>query len=116
VQFIEMFLQKNSPLLYRSLGIYLPLITTNCAVLGVALLSIKNNYNFITTVVFSASSGIGFMLALLFMAGIRQKLEMSPVPSSFRGTAITLVVAGLMALAFFGFNGVDETLKGFIKK
>lgn len=116
VQFIEMFLQKNSPLLYRSLGIYLPLITTNCAVLGVALLAIKNNYNFITTIIYSFSSGIGFMLALLCMAGIRQKLAMSPVPSFFRGTAITLVIAGIMALAFLGFSGVDETLNNLIKK
>jgi electron transport complex protein RnfA len=106
VQFIEMFLKKSSPTLYRALGIYLPLITTNCAVLGVALLNIKLEYDFVHMVVFSATSATGFSLALVLFAGIREKFETARIPGSYQGTAIGLITAGLMALAFLGFTGM----------
>ena len=106
VQFIEMFLKKAVPPLYRSLGIFLPLITTNCAVLGVAIINIKEGYNFPKMVLFSVTSAIGFALALILFAGIREKFETARTPVSFRGTAIGLVTAGMMALAFFGFKGM----------
>lgn len=106
VQFIELFLKKSIPPLYRSLGIFLPLITTNCAVLGVALLNIKKDYDFIHMVVFSITSAIGFSLALILFAGIREKLETARTPGSYQGTAIGLITAGLMALAFLGFTGM----------
>lgn len=107
VQMVELFIKKNSPALYRSLGIYLPLITTNCAVLGVAILSIREEYSFLRTIAYSFSSAAGFMLALLFMAGIRQRLELAAVPAPFKGTAVTLIIAGIMAIAFYGFSGMD---------
>ena len=106
VQFIEMFLKKALPPLYRSLGIFLPLITTNCAVLGVALINIKKEYGFVEMLVFSVTSAIGFSLALILFAGIREKLELARTPASYQGTAIGLVTAGLMALAFMGFTGM----------
>lgn len=106
VQFIEMFLKKSVPPLYRSLGIFLPLITTNCAVLGVALINIKEEYNFLQMLVFSITSGLGFALALILFAGIREKFETARIPKSYEGTAIGLITAGLMALAFFGFRGM----------
>ena len=106
VQFIEMFLKKTIPPLYRSLGIFLPLITTNCAVMGVALINIKKEYDFIQMLVFSITSGIGFSIALILFAGIREKFETARIPVSYQGTAIGLVTAGLMALAFFGFKGL----------
>ena len=106
VQFIEMFLKKSVPPLYRSLGIFLPLITTNCAVMGVALINIKKEYDLIHMLVFSITSGIGFSLALILFAGIREKFETARIPASYQGTAIGLVTAGLMALAFFGFKGL----------
>ena len=110
VQLVEMFLKKASPVLYKALGIFLPLITTNCAVLGVAILCIRKEYNFVNMIIFSIASAAGFLMALLFMAGIRQRLVISPVPKPLQGTAITLITAGLLALAFFGFIGVDASL------
>ncbi len=106
VQFIEMFLKKAVPPLYKSLGIFLPLITTNCAVMGVALINIKKEYDFIHMLVFSVTSALGFSLALILFAGIREKFETARIPASYQGTAIGLVTAGLMALAFFGFKGL----------
>jgi electron transport complex protein RnfA len=115
VQLVELFLQKYAVMLYQSLGIYLPLITTNCAVLGVAILAVRNGYGFIMTILFAAASAVGFLLALLCMAGIRLRLELTVIPKSFRGTAVTLIVAGLMALAFYGFSGMDESLSLLMK-
>jgi electron transport complex protein RnfA len=106
VQFIELFLKKSVPLLYRALGIFLPLITTNCAVLGVALLNIKKDYDFSHMVVFSVTSALGFSLALVLFAGIREKFETARIPGTYQGTAIGLITAGLMALAFLGFTGM----------
>lgn len=106
VQFVEMFIRKTSPTLYRSLGIFLPLITTNCAILGLALLSALREYNFIQSIVFGLAAGVGFTLALCIMAGIREELELAPIPESFKGAPITLIIAGLLALAFMGFAGL----------
>ena len=106
VQFIEMFLQKSMPTLYTALGVYLPLITTNCAVLGVALLNIQNNYNFIESVVYGITGGLGFLLAIVLFASIRERLVFADYPKSFEGFPIALVTAGLMALAFMGFSGL----------
>ena len=106
VQFVEMVIEKTSPGLYRSLGIYLPLITTNCAVLGVAVLNIESNYGFVETVVHGFSAGIGFTLALVLMAGIRERLELADIPESLRGVPIAFIVAGLMSIAFLGFSGL----------
>ena len=107
VQFIEMFLQKSMPTLYTALGVYLPLITTNCAVLGVALLNIQNNYNFIESVVYGITGGLGFLLAIVLFASIRERLVFADYPKSFEGFPIALVTAGLMALAFMGFSGLQ---------
>ena len=107
VQFVEMFLKKNIPTLYTALGVYLPLITTNCAVLGVALLSTQNAYNFIESVVYGITGGLGFLLAIFLFAAIREQLEVSgDSPRAFDGFPIALVTAGLMALAFMGFSGL----------
>lgn len=106
VQFVEMVIQKSSPTLYQSLGIYLPLITTNCAVLGVAILNIKENYNLIETIVNSAGSAVGFSLAIVLFAGIRERLELSNIPEAFKGFPIALFTASLMSIAFLGFNGL----------
>ncbi len=106
VQFIEMFLQKSMPSLYTALGVYLPLITTNCAVLGVALLNIQNKYNFIESVVYGITGGIGFLLAIVLFASIRERLVFAEYPKCFDGFPIALVTAGLMALAFMGFSGL----------
>ena len=106
VQFVEMVIQKTSPALYRSLGIFLPLITTNCAILGVTLLNLDNNYTFIESVVHGFAAGLGFTLALLLMAGIREKLELAPIPESLKGIPIAFIMAGLMAIAFLGFSGL----------
>ena len=106
VQFIEMFLQKSMPSLYTALGVYLPLITTNCAVLGVALLNIQSNYNFISSVVYGITGGIGFLVAIVLFASIRERLVFADYPKSFEGFPIALVTAGLMALAFMGFSGL----------
>ena len=106
VQFIEMFLQKSMPSLYTALGVYLPLITTNCAVLGVALLNIQNNYNFIESVVYGITGGLGFLLAIVLFASIRERLVFADYPKNWEGFPIALVTAGLMALAFMGFSGL----------
>ena len=106
VQFIEMFLQKAMPTLYTALGVYLPLITTNCAVLGVALLNIQNNYNFISSVVYGITGGLGFLLAIVLFASIRERLVFAEYPKAFEGFPMALVTAGLMALAFMGFSGL----------
>ncbi len=106
VQFVEMFLQKFNPALYSALGIYLPLITTNCAVLGVALLNIKEEHSIIEVVIFSFSAAIGFALALIIMAGIRERLEITDVPRAMKGAPIAFIVAGLLSLAFMGFSGM----------
>ncbi len=106
VQFIEMFLQKSIPTLYTALGVYLPLITTNCAVLGVALLNIQNNYNFIESVVYGVTGGLGFLLAIVLFASIRERLVFADYPKNWEGFPIALVTAGLMALAFMGFSGL----------
>ena len=106
VQFIEMFLQKAMPALYTALGVYLPLITTNCAVLGVVLLNVQSNYNFIESVVYGITGGLGFLLAIVLFASIRERLVFADYPKSFEGFPIALVTAGLMALAFMGFSGL----------
>ena len=106
VQFIEMFLQKSMPTLYTALGVYLPLITTNCAVLGVVLLNIQSNYNFIESVVYGITGGVGFLVAIVLFASIRERLVFAEYPKSFEGFPIALVTAGLMALAFMGFSGL----------
>ena len=107
VQFIEMFLQKSMPTLYTALGVYLPLITTNCAVLGVALLNTQNEYNFIESVVYGITGGLGFLLAIFLFAAVREQLEVSSEnPKAFDGFPIALVTAGLIALAFMGFSGL----------
>ncbi|MBE9486116.1 MAG: electron transport complex subunit RsxA [Desulfuromonadales bacterium] len=106
VQLVEMVIQKTSPVLYQSLGIFLPLITTNCAVLGVAVLNIQKSYSFIESVVFALGAGLGFTLAMVLFAGLRERIDLCPVPKSFRGTAVALVTAGLLSLAFMGFAGL----------
>jgi len=106
VQFVEMFLKKSVPALYQSLGVYLPLITTNCAVLGVALKNVTNGYNILQGVVNGFATAVGFTIAIVIMAGIREKIEFNDIPTPFKGSAIVLVTAGLMAIAFFGFSGV----------
>ena len=106
VQFVEMFLKKFVPALHTALGVYLPLITTNCAVLGVALLNVQNDYNFIESVVYGITGGLGFLLAIFLFAAVREQTEFSETPKSFEGFPIALVTAGLMALAFMGFSGL----------
>ncbi|MBN2790229.1 MAG: electron transport complex subunit RsxA [Candidatus Delongbacteria bacterium] len=113
VQFIEMFMKKNMPALYQSLGVFLPLITTNCAVLGVAILNIDatwadgSHYNFIESTWNGFTAGIGFTIALLLMAGIRERLELADIPESMKGTPITFISASLIAMAFLGFSGMS---------
>jgi len=106
VQFVEMVVQKTAPPLYEALGIYLPLITTNCAVLGVAIINIDERYDLITAIFFSFASACGFALALVLMAGLRERFALVAIPKPFEGTAIGLVTAGLIALAFSGFAGL----------
>lgn len=106
VQMVEIILKKVSPSLYQALGIFLPLITTNCAVLGVSLLLVQNQYNLGQSVVYAVATALGFALALVIFAGIRERLELNDVPRSFRGAPIALVVAGILALAFMGFSGI----------
>ena len=106
VQFVEMFLKKSMPALYESLGVYLPLITTNCAVLGVALTNVQKGYNILTSVVNGIGISVGFTIAICILAGIREQMEYYDVPESFQGMPIVLVTSGLMAIAFFGFSGV----------
>lgn len=107
VQIIEMFLKKFVPSLYQALGIYLPLITTNCAVLGAALLNIQNGFSFVESVVFGLSAAIGFTVALLVFAGVRERLRFSNPPEAFKGLPILLISAGLIAMAFSGFSGIS---------
>lgn len=106
VQFVEMFLQKSMPTLYQALGIYLPLITTNCAVLGVALLNTQYNYNLIESIVYGVMGGVGFTVAIFLFASVRERLEFADYPKAFEGFPIALVSAGLIALAFMGFSGL----------
>lgn len=108
VQLTELVIQKTSPILHQVLGIYLPLITTNCAVLGVPLINVSQNNGFIASLVFGAGSSIGFSLALILFAGIRERVDGADVPLHFRGVAIAMVTAGLMSLAFMGFAGLDR--------
>ena len=107
VQFVEMFLKKVMPPLYQSLGVFLPLITTNCAVLGVALNAITYEYDILQTVVYGLATGIGFFIAIVLLAGIREKIEYNDIPKSFQGTAIVLMASALMAIAFMGFSGMN---------
>lgn len=106
VQFVEMFLKKSVPALYNALGIYLPLITTNCAVLGVTLLNISDQYNMLWSVLNGVFGALGFLLAIVLMAGARERLESSNIPEAFKGFPISLVIAGLMSVAFLGFTGL----------
>ncbi|MCU0840711.1 MAG: RnfABCDGE type electron transport complex subunit A [Thiobacillaceae bacterium] len=106
VQLVEMVLKKYSPALFRALGIYLPLITTNCAVLGVALFQTARDYSFLQAVVFAVGGGVGFTLALVLMAGLRERLHLASVPDTVQGTALALMLAGLLSLAFMGFAGL----------
>ncbi len=106
VQVVEMFLKKSVPALYQALGIYLPLITTNCAVLGVALVNVQKNYDFLQSVVYGVTGGLGFTLAIVVFASIRERLEDSDCPKSFEGYPLALISAGLLALAFMGFSGL----------
>ncbi len=104
VQFVEMFIQKSSPSLYKALGIYLPLITTNCAVLGIALIAVRSNYNAIESFVAGIAAGLGFLLAIVLMSAIRERLDSEWVPAPLRGTPIAFITGGLMALAFMAFD------------
>ena len=107
VQLVEMFLKKSIPSLYAALGIYLPLITTNCAVLGVVLLNVQNNYNFIESLIYGITGGLGFMLAIVLFASVRERVEFAEYPDHFEGFSICLVSAALVALAFMGFSGMS---------
>ncbi len=107
VQFVEMFLKKSVPALYNSLGIYLPLITTNCAVLGVAILNVTKGLNLIESLVYGAMAGLGFTLAIILLAGVRERLESSDIPEFLKGMPITLIAAGLLSVAFMGFSGLS---------
>lgn len=106
VQFVEMFLKKFMPPLYQALGVYLPLITTNCAVLGVALTNVQNNYGILTGIVNGFATALGFTIAIIILAGIREKMEYNDIPAPFKGMPIVLLTAGLMAIAFCGFSGL----------
>ena len=106
VQFVEMVIQKMSPSLYQALGVFLPLITTNCAVLGIAIVNVDKGYNLIETIVNGFGAGVGFTLAIVLFAGIRERLELADIPVAFRGFPITLIAAGLMSIAFLGFTGL----------
>ena len=106
VQFVEMVIKKMSPSLYQALGVYLPLITTNCAVLGIALVNVQKDYNLVATLINGAGAGIGFTLAIVLFAGIRERLELADIPEAFQGFPITLIAASLMSIAFLGFTGL----------
>ena len=106
VQFVEMFLKKASPSLYKALGVYLPLITTNCAVLGVALTNVSKEYDILTSVVNGSGTAVGFTIAIVILAGVRERTEHNDIPEAFKGMPITLITAGLMAIAFIGFSGI----------
>lgn len=116
VQLIEMFLKKMVPALYKALGIFLPLITTNCAILGVAVLVIRKDFGLVESLFYALFSGAGFALALVIFAGIRERFEISFIPRAFQDTAIALVMAGLIAMAFFGFQGIDTSLTALMKQ
>lgn len=116
VQMVEIILKKISPSLYQALGIFLPLITTNCAVLGVAILVIQKDFSLVESVVYAFSTAIGFALALIVFAGLREQLALTNVPKGMRGMSIVLVTAGLLSLAFMGFSGVDNGLKALFMK
>ena len=111
VQMIEIILKKTMPALYQALGVFLPLITTNCCILGVAILVIQKEYDLLEGVIYALATGVGFLLAMVLFAGLREQLELIDVPKSFRGVPIALVTAGLLAMAFMGFSGVDGGLK-----
>ena len=115
VQMVEIVMKKVSPALYQALGIFLPLITTNCAVLGVAILVIQKDFSLVESIIYAFSTAIGFGLALTVFAGIREQLELVNVPKGMRGVAITMVTAGLLSLAFMGFSGVDGGLKSLFR-
>lgn len=106
VQFVEMFLKKSIPSLYNALGVYLPLITTNCAVLGVAITNTQKGYGILESVVSGVGTAVGFLIAIVIMAGIREKIEHNDIPEPFQGTPIVLITAALMSIAFFGFSGI----------
>lgn len=106
VQFVEMVIEKTSPDLYQSLGIFLPLITTNCAILGAAIINIQSGYNFVQMLVFTVGSALGFALALVLFSGIRERIDLSDIPYYFRGMPIAFITAGILALAFMGFSGL----------
>ncbi len=106
VQLVEMVVQKTSPVLYQSLGIFLPLITTNCAVLGLAVLNIQTGYSFLESILFAIGAAVGFTLAMVLMAGIRERVDLGPVPKCFQGLPIAYITAGLLSLAFMGFAGL----------
>ena len=108
VQLVEMFIKKTSPALFRALGIFLPLITTNCAILGVALFQTNRNYDLLQSLVFAFGAGLGFTLALILMAGVREKLQLADVPDVAQGTAIALIIAGILSLTFMGFAGLGS--------
>ena len=112
VQFVEIILKRFIPVLYKALGVYLPLITTNCAVLGVAINNITDGYNFIESIFSSLGVGLGFLLAMVLFAGVRSRIENCPSPKSFKGLPITLVAASIVSLAFLGFSGVIDNLLG----
>lgn len=106
VQLVEMYVKKASPTLYRALGIFLPLITTNCAIMGLALFMVLRDYSYLESIVFGFATGVGFTLAIVMMSGIREELEFADIPKVFQGIPITMIVAGMMALAFMGFAGL----------
>jgi len=108
VQFVEMFLKKSIPALYTGLGIFLPLITTNCAVLGVALLNVQENHGFVSSLLYGFGTALGFTLVMVMFAGLRERLQLAQVPAAFSGTPIGFIVAGLLSLAFMGFSGLTS--------
>lgn len=116
VQMVEIMLKKISPALYQALGIFLPLITTNCAVLGVAILVIQKQFSLVESVVYALATALGFALALIVFAGLREQLAMTNVPKGMRGMSIVLITAGLLSLAFMGFSGVDNGLKALLAR
>ena len=114
VQFVEIMLKRFIPSLFRALGVYLPLITTNCAVLGVAIKNITDGYNFVESMISSLGVGLGFLLAMVMFAGVRGRIENCPAPKAFKGLPVTLIAASIVALAFYGFSGVVENLLNLI--
>jgi electron transport complex protein RnfA len=108
VQLVEMFVKKMSPALFRALGIFLPLITTNCAILGLALFQTAKGYGFVQSVVYALGAGVGFTLALILIAGLREQLEFAEVPKVVKGTVLTLLIAGILSLTFMGFSGLGS--------